>query len=111
MSKKIQGISPEAIEMLKEHDWPGNVRELENAIERAVVVNRTGTIMPADLPLKLSGHPVAPHGDTLADMERQHILRMLESMNWNISRTSERLSIDRVTLYNKIEKYGLKRPE
>ncbi|MFA6235231.1 MAG: helix-turn-helix domain-containing protein [Bacteroidota bacterium] len=44
-------------------------------------------------------------------MEKDHICHMLEENSWNISRTAEQLGIDRVTLYNKIEKYGLKRPE
>ncbi len=115
MNRQVRGISSEALDALCSYDWPGNVRELENAIERALVVNRSGIIAPEDLPLKSTeGHApahAATHGDTLADVEREHIKRMLEEMNWNISKTSERLSIDRVTLYNKIEKYGLKRPE
>jgi len=112
MNKRIEGISREAMDALMHHDWPGNVRELENAMERAIVVNRGGEILTDDLPMQLSSLPSAESDEsTLADVERRHILRMLEELNWNISRTAERLSIDRVTLYNKIEKYGLKRPD
>jgi DNA-binding NtrC family response regulator len=101
-------ISPDAMDALMNYDWPGNVRELENAIERAVVLNRSSEIAPRDLPLSTSE---SPRAQTLADVEKDHIARMLEEMQWNISRTAERLQIDRVTLYNKIEKYGLKRPK
>ncbi|MCZ7555875.1 MAG: sigma-54 dependent transcriptional regulator [Bacteroidia bacterium] len=110
-NRQVHAISDEALAMLRDHDWPGNVRELENAIERALVVNRSGIISPDDLPLRTASMTMVSSGDTLADVERDHIRRMLEEMNWNISKTAERLSIDRVTLYNKIEKYGLKRPE
>ena len=51
-----------------------------------------------------------PASGTLASMEKVHIVNVLEQNNWNISRSAEILQIDRVTLYNKIQKYGLKKP-
>jgi DNA-binding NtrC family response regulator len=112
MNKHVDEITEEAMNMLLSYEWPGNVRELENAIERAVVINRSGKIAPDDLPLQMSGTPVTSGKDlSLADVERRHIQSMLEANNWNIPRTADLLNIDRVTLYNKIEKYGLKRPE
>jgi transcriptional regulator with PAS, ATPase and Fis domain len=114
MNRDINSISDEAMDVLRAYEWPGNVRELENAIERAVVINKSGTITPDDLPLQMSGTPAPQDADgdgSLADVERRHIKRMLDENNWNISRTAELLHIDRATLYNKIEKYGLKRPE
>ena len=114
MNRDVGAISREAMDMLCAYEWPGNVRELENAIERAVVINKSGTITPDDLPLQMSGTPTQldeENGGSLADVERRHIKRMLNENNWNISRTAELLHIDRATLYNKIEKYGLKRPE
>lgn len=113
MNRDVDDISPEAMDMLCAYEWPGNVRELENAIERAVVINKSGSISPDDLPLQMAGTPaqLEDNGDSsLADVERRHIKRMLDENNWNISRTAELLHIDRATLYNKIEKYGLKRP-
>jgi DNA-binding NtrC family response regulator len=60
----------------------------------------------------MSSGPASTTGDhSLAEVERRHIMHMLEVHGWNISRTAEHLHIDRVTLYNKIEKYGLQRPE
>jgi DNA-binding NtrC family response regulator len=111
MNRKVSGFSKAAMELLCQHDWPGNVRELENAIERALVVNRSGAISPDDLPLRDAARKSDRHAETLADAEREHIQRILEESNWNISRAAERLSIDRVTLYNKIEKHGLMRKE
>ncbi|MCB2204002.1 sigma-54 dependent transcriptional regulator [bacterium] len=111
MNRTVNDIAPEAMDILKAYDWPGNVRELVNAIERAVVINKSGTITPDDLPMQMASRPASSSEDvTLADVERRHIERMLANFDWNISRTAEQLHIDRVTLYNKIEKYGLKRP-
>ena len=108
MNKQIKEISPEAMDLLVQHDWPGNVRELENAIERAMVVGKPPRIMAEDLPFQLSVKRTAPTADSLEEIEKTHIKHILERMDWNITRSAEILKIDRVTLYNKIKKYGLK---
>lgn len=110
LGKKIAGISAEAMDILVRYDWPGNVRELENAIERAMVVGTPPTIQPNDLPIQFTEGKKLSSCGSLAEVEKQHIIKTLEEHKWNISRTAEILQIDRVTLYNKIEKYGLKRP-
>jgi DNA-binding NtrC family response regulator len=109
MDKKIAQISPEAMAVLEAYDWPGNVRELSNAIERAMVVGKGRSIQPDDLPLR--GGPRVPpdEADSLAEVERRHIASVLEKNDWNITRAAEALRVDRVTVYNKIKKYGLKR--
>lgn len=111
MNKKISSISDEAMDFLTKYNWPGNVRELENAIERAVVVTRVETIQVEDLPFQINNpaNPFNSDDRSLAAMEKRHIAISLNSLNWNISRTAEALGIDRVTLYNKINKYGLQR--
>ena len=109
MDKHITGISPEAMAVLEAYDWPGNVRELSNAIERAMVVGKAAAILPDDLPLRAAvGLPLA-EVDSLAEMEKRHVSAVLGKTDWNITRTAEALGIDRVTVYNKIKKYGLKR--
>ncbi|MBR9977936.1 MAG: sigma-54-dependent Fis family transcriptional regulator [Bacteroidetes bacterium] len=110
MTKVEPEISTEAMDVLLTHDWPGNVRELENALERAVVINKGDVIKPEDLPVQVGRETAGPRSSSLAEVEKDHIRHMLSDNNWNISRTAEQLGIDRVTLYNKIEKYGLKRP-
>jgi DNA-binding NtrC family response regulator len=111
MNRQPKDIAPSAMNMLQAHPWPGNVRELENAIERAMVVCRSARIEPGDLPLQSSEAPPIVLPDSLEEMERRHIERMLAETGWNISKTAERLRIDRVTLYRKMEKYGISRPE
>lgn len=111
MNKPVKNISPEAMEFLTKYNWPGNVRELENAIERAVVVGKGDTIKVDDLPFHVSPFNgfIDDGNKSLSNIERQHIYNVLIDNNWNISRSAEMLEIDRVTLYNKINKYGLKR--
>jgi DNA-binding NtrC family response regulator len=108
MNKTMQGFTPEAMLALKAYDWPGNVRELENVIERAMVLSPGPMIEHAHLLLQ----PCPPQtavGKRLEDVERRHILEILQETGWNVSRSAAILDIDRVTLYHKIEKYGLKR--
>ena len=109
MNRRIERIVPAAVQLLLNYDWPGNVRELQNAIERAVLVCKTAAIEPVDLPVRVSDAHNAPAGKSLAEIEQQHIKRMLEEAGWNIYRASRLLGIDRVTLYNKIKKYGFRR--
>lgn len=109
MNRLVTTISAEAEEVLTNYAWPGNVRELQNAIERAVLVCRTTKISPEDLPLNINHENGGAAGRSLADIERQHIKRTLEETGWNIYRAARLLQIDRVTLYNRIKKYGFKR--
>jgi DNA-binding NtrC family response regulator len=109
MNRPILKISAEAGTILRNYEWPGNVRELQNAIERAVLVCKSGTIERDDLPLIINEGSSDAAGRTLAEIERQHIKRTLEETGWNIYRAARLLEIDRVTLYNRIKKYGFKR--
>jgi len=104
MNKKITRVSPSAMYQLQQYPWPGNVRELENAVERAMVVAQEPELREQDFTLKTR----AINGDvkTLEDIERAHILRVLEECSWNQTRTAEVLDIDRVTLHHKLKKYG-----
>ena len=110
MNKPVKNISKEAMNFLTNYDWPGNVRELENAIERAVVVGKEDSIQVGDLPFHVStNNGITEDGEkSLAVMESKYILNILNENNWNISRSASILEIDRVTLYNKINKYGLR---
>jgi len=109
MNKNVMEISPDAMDLLVRYDWPGNVRELENAIERAMVVGKPPQIKVEDLPFQLANRVKIPSGESLAAVEKAHIQYILEKTGWNITRSAEILDIDRVTLYNKIQKYGLKK--
>lgn len=113
------GITAEAMEMLCSYDWPGNVRELENAIERTVILSGGGKIGAADLPARMSSRSAtanAPRADIPVDMplkkaverfEAALISSLLRELGGSRDKTSRRLGVTRVTLYNKMKKYGL----
>ncbi len=104
----VERISRDAMDELMLHDWPGNVRELSNAIERAVVVCRTRSIAPEDLPIvKTLENELKNKYFSLNDIERRHIIQILDDTEWNISKSASILGIDRSTLYNKIKRYSL----
>jgi DNA-binding NtrC family response regulator len=111
MNRRPMELSEEAIRALSSYSWPGNVRELQNAIERAVVVGAPPRIEVKDLPLRVIQTPARGGPMSLAQVEHRAIEEALESTGWNISRTAQILEIDRGTLYAKIERYGIPRPE
>ncbi len=106
MNRPLITIDATTLKRLQEFDFPGNVRELENMIERAIVIGNGKEIRGKDLPL---GKEIIDNSvESLDDHEKLHIQRILSKYRWNISRSAKALKVDRVTLYNKIEKYGLK---
>ncbi len=109
-NKLIDQISREAMDEMMLYEWPGNVRELENAIERAVVVGKGRKIMTEDLPIFRPEYLSLPPSDSLKEIEREHIARILNGNQWNISRSAEILGIDRSTLYSKIKRYQIQKP-
>jgi len=112
MSRRPMRFSPEARDALAAYPWPGNVRELQNAIERAVVVGRGDVVRAEDLPLRVTRASASgPGPGSLAEAERAHVQSVLDASAWNITRAARILDVDRVTLYNKIKKYELKKPE
>jgi DNA-binding NtrC family response regulator len=117
--KRIDGLTPETIEVLSAYRWPGNVRELENVIERAVILTRNRELTPADLPPVLLGCDPDDPGPTvspdtartlreaLEGPERRIIERALRQNGGSRQKTAESLDINRTTLFNKMRKYDL----
>jgi two-component system response regulator HydG len=105
MSKRITRIAPAAMNQLQQQPWVGNVRELENAVERAMVVAQEPELREQDFIFK-SQPVVVTTGKSLDEIERVHILRVLEECGGNQSRAAEVLEIDRVTLHHKLKRYG-----
>ena len=112
MNKKVDGFTESCMKMITKYDWPGNVRELKNVIERALVVAKGQRVDSTDLSFPFTVKKEADLSEeqkelSLEELEKQHIKRVLESTNWNISQTAKILGIERVTLYNKLKKYNL----
>jgi DNA-binding NtrC family response regulator len=107
MNKRMTRVSPAAMNLLQQQPWLGNVRELENAVERAMVVGQEPELKEQDFIFKSqSGTGSNGASKSLEDIERSHILRVVEECGGNQSRAAELLDIDRVTLYHKLKKYG-----
>ena len=113
MGKRITRISPPAMNVLQQYNWPGNVRELENAVERAMVVAQEPELRESDFTLKTKTSPVPETGGarSLEEVERGHILHVLDECGGNQTRAAEALGIDRVTLHHKLKRYGWTRKE
>jgi DNA-binding NtrC family response regulator len=111
MKKPLDGVSSEAMNAMMAHDWPGNVRELRNVLERGAVVASGPVIQLTDLGMpEQPGAPVRPGTlASLEEVERRHVTAVLGSTSFNVSQSARILGIDRVTLYNKIKKWGLRR--
>ncbi|HXG92425.1 MAG TPA: sigma-54 dependent transcriptional regulator [Blastocatellia bacterium] len=105
-------FSNEAMRLLMGYDWPGNVRELQNAVEHALAISDSSILTIADLPPDISGlagrspsYEPLTEARSLEEVERRHILRVLEETGGNHVRAAEILGIDRRTLYRKLDKY------
>jgi len=109
-NKPIDSISREAMDEMMLYEWPGNVRELENAIERAVVVGKGRKILPEDLPIFRPEYLTPTLNNSLNEVEKKHISRILNENQWNISKSAEILGIDRSTLYSKIKRHKIPKP-
>ena len=111
MNKNVHDISRDTLDMLVEYNWPGNVRELRNVIERAMVVTKGNLIELNDLSfffpvVEMSSGESIP---SLDEVEKIHIQKVLDLTNGNIAQAAGILKVSRLTMYNKIEKYQLKK--
>ncbi len=117
-SKKIKGFTPTVMDMLLKHDWPGNVREMENAVERAAILTLDEYISEKVLPISISksdtqmtrvarGLLSTDEAQSLEGIEREMILSTIEAVGGNKSEAARKLGINRRTLYNKLQKYGI----
>ncbi|MHC4879868.1 MAG: sigma 54-interacting transcriptional regulator [Planctomycetota bacterium] len=125
---RVEGFSRTALEKLSHYDWPGNVRELQNTIERAVILSRGPVVEPNEIHLStLSGSARDSEPEindegassddseireiSLEELEKEHILGMLERTSWNKSLAAQILGIERSTLDRKLKRYNVSRPK
>ncbi len=117
--KRVKTVSAEALAYFLAYEWPGNVRELRNMVERLVIMARRDVIGVEDLPAPLrpkeapAGGPEARERslrEARDSFERAYILAELRANDWNMTRTAERLGIERSHLYRKIKAYGITPP-
>ena len=109
MGRRVDSISDSTMERLIAHSWPGNVRELRNVIERAMIL-ATGRVLDVEIPRgPVSEHPVA---QTLDEVQREQILRVLDRTSWRIRGTggaAEVLDLLPTTLESRMKRLGIRR--
>jgi two-component system, NtrC family, nitrogen regulation response regulator NtrX len=119
--RRPKTIAPEALAYFLTYDWPGNVRELRNMVERLVIMAPGDVIGPDDLPPPLrtreeggtieSAQRDRKLKDARETFERAYILSELREHEWNMTRTAEKLGIERSHLYRKLKAYGITPPK
>jgi formate hydrogenlyase transcriptional activator len=115
MGKQIDSISSETMTALVRYPWPGNIRELQNVIERAVILSRGPVLKVAlsDLKMRTAELGQVNGSSTLEEVERRHILAVLEQTNWVFAGpngAAARLGLKRPTLQFRMQKLGISRP-
>jgi DNA-binding NtrC family response regulator len=110
--KTVEGLTPDAEEHLMRAGWPGNVRELRNVLERACMMAEGGTLTARDVAAGMPApravpEPVTPRLGDLSDVERDHIVHILNETRGNKRAAAVRLGISRRTLYRRLERHGL----
>jgi two-component system, NtrC family, response regulator AtoC len=107
--KSSKTISSKAVNLFEEYDWPGNVRELANVVERAIILSAGNCIEPQDLPFS-GGEPSCADPHSLEDLERNHIVKVLQGAGGNKTLAAKILGISVRNLYRKIEQYQNQSP-
>jgi chemotaxis protein methyltransferase CheR len=112
LGKSIESIPTSVMNTLQDYQWPGNIRELENVLERAVI-NSSGPKLRLVDELKKPHRDLTTTQKTLEEVERDHIVRVLEQTNWKVSGkngAAEILGLNRSTLRARIRKLGIRQP-
>jgi DNA-binding NtrC family response regulator len=109
MNKSLADFSPQAMQMFTRYDWPGNIREVRNVVERAMVVAQGPQIQVEDISFPFPTPATPSGGESLEEVEKDQVEKILHQTKGNIAQAADILKISRLTLYNKIEKYHLKR--
>ncbi|MFK5954490.1 MAG: sigma 54-interacting transcriptional regulator [Desulfobacterium sp.] len=111
MGKPIDTISRTSLESIKNYAWPGNVRELRNVVERSMIVCRNRSLS-LEVPESVSSEE--SYNPTLEAYQKRYILKILKKTGWRIrgeKGTAKILGIKPTTLYSRMKKLGIKRPD
>ena len=112
--KRVETIPQQTMATLQTYPWPGNVRELEHVIERAVIVSRGSRLELGDWLRQPAAMPCDSRQSTLAELERDYIIQVLELTGWRVSGeqgAAKVLGLKPTTLEARMKKLGIQRPK
>jgi two-component system response regulator HydG len=122
LGTRVKGIAEETRRVFERYEWPGNIRELKNVVKRAVLLAQDEMLTPETLPAEIINFSGVNHlqGKTkeinsqsgtlknaASGVEKEIIMKAIEDAGYNKSKAARNLGIDRKTLYNKINQYGI----
>ena len=109
LKKNIKSFSKGFLERIRQYNFPGNIRELRNVIERAIIISKGNILSENTLPKEFFGEGINSREDSsnLAEVEKNHILKILKSTDGNKTKAAEILGIGLTTLYRKLQSYGI----
>ena len=109
LKKNIKSFSKGFLERIRQYNFPGNIRELRNVIERAIIISEGNILSENTLPKEFFEEGISSQDDSanLAEVEKNHILKILKSTDGNKTKTAEILGIGLTTLYRKLQSYGI----
>jgi len=116
LKKSVKEIESNVFQILMNHPWPGNIRELENTIEYSTAMCDSDRIQLNHLPVTFQKNSINLKSTSnqilsLPELEKRHILHVLEHVKWNQRRACELMKISKVTLYRRLKVYGIKPPQ
>lgn len=113
---KKKSFSDSAIHLMTDYDWPGNIRELRNVVERMMILGAGDVVQSEELPISVSKSEVTYSKnvsgnkslkDLKEEVERSHIMTVMEKNNWNVTRAAQELDIERTNLHKKLKYYNI----
>jgi transcriptional regulator with PAS, ATPase and Fis domain len=116
LKKRVKEIEPDVLQILMNYSWPGNIRELENTIEYSTAMCDSDKLQFDHLPITFQKNKIYLKANdnqilSLPELEKRHILHVLEYVNWNQRKACELMKISKVTLYRRLKEYGIKPPK
>jgi transcriptional regulator with PAS, ATPase and Fis domain len=106
-NKQVAQLDPAALYLMQQYKWKGNIRELKNVLARAFLLSDNGVILPEHLPYEIQHPDGSGTASSLAEVEHQHIRKILQHTHGNKTKAAQLLEIGLATLYRKMEQYGI----
>jgi transcriptional regulator of acetoin/glycerol metabolism len=103
-------LQPEAVHRLRLHAWPGNVRELKHVVDRLTVISETSLVTAHDVSMAIGNSEVVAELSAARQFERERLVALLGTNEWNTARVAEATGVSRTTIYRRMLRLGITPP-